>query len=188
MTEDCFRQFIGNFLIDLGAGLEARIRIIERLGAVVTTFNANQPTTTLNEIANELYSCIKPHLNNSAIVTGTEIGSLLVYFCVITAITVIIVVIILATLKNYNKIAKSEASGLRGKPLYTTIAIIIGVSLAYVITGALLVRNNFNIISNSIVDSENKIINCVNTAATKLEIFAIQEEQAIDKALCAYFP
>ena len=175
MTESCVRVFLDNFLDDIVIPPSgSKLRIEFRLFSVLRVFNNNQPTTTLNEIANELYDCIKPHLNNSAIVTGTEIGYLIIYFCFITAIAVIIVVIILATLKSYNKVA--------------TVAIIIGISLAYVITGVLLVRNNFNIISNSIVDSENKIINCVNTAVTKLEIFARQEEDAIDKALCAYFP
>ena len=173
-TESCIRVFLENFLDDFGADFFTKGLIEAGLLKVLKTFNENKPNTTLNEIADELYSCISPHLNNSAIVTGTEIGYLLIYFSVITAITVVIVVIILAILKRYNKVA--------------TIAIIIGISLAYVITGVLLVRNNFNIISNSIVDSENKIINCVNTAVTKLEIFERQEEDAIDKALCAYFP
>ncbi len=171
-TTNCPRQFIINFLTDLGLDFFQIGFIGEKLDRVLKSFDDNRSDSALNEISNELYNCVQPHLNNSAIITSEEIEFLIIYFSIITAITVIVTIIIIATLKPFNKSA--------------TIGIVIGISLAYIIIGWLLIQHTYNIISNSILDSENKIINCVNSAITKLDIFIIQDESAIDKAFCAY--
>lgn len=169
---DCPRQFIVNLLTDLGLDFFQIGAIGFKLSAVIRVYNDNRSNTNLNTVANELYNCVQPYLDNSAIITGEEIGFLIIYFSIITAITVLIIVIIIITLKPFNKAA--------------TIGIVIGICLFYIIIGWLLIQNTYNIISNSILNSENKIIDCVNTAINKLDNFIIQDESAIDKGLCAY--
>ena len=172
MADDCSTSFFKFFLRDLGLNLFQIGGIAFKLDNSIKVFNDNKSAITLNEIGDELYNCIKPDLNNSAIVTGTEIGYLIIYFSILTAIIVIVVLIILITLKRYNKPA--------------AIGIIAFICLCYIVIGWLFVQNSFNIISNSIVDSEDKIIKCVNDAINKLDILIEQDKQAIDKALCAY--
>lgn len=169
---DCTKLFFEYFLEDLGLNLFQIGLIGLKLEDAKKVYNDNKSTITLKQISDELYNCIKPFLNNSAIVTGEEISSLMIYFSILTAIIVIIVVFIIGTLKYNNK--------------NVIIPLVIGFGLSYIIIGWLLVQNTFNIISNSIVDTENKIINCVNQAVTSVETFIQQEETAIDKALCAY--
>src|SRR5436190_24366956 len=96
-TTDCTRNFILNLLKDLGKNSFQSGFIGIKLAASLKAFNDNKPDTTLTQISDELYNCVKPHINNSAIVTGEEIAFLIIYFSIITAITVILVVIIIAT-------------------------------------------------------------------------------------------
>lgn len=169
---DCISNFASRLLTDLGVGFLEKLAIGAKLDNALTIFEKNQSPTSLNEIAKTLYDCIKPHLDNSATITAEGLGLLVVYFSILTAITAIIIVIIIITLKNSNKNA--------------TIGLVILIAVFYIIIGWLLSVHTLNTITNSIVDSENKIIECVNTALTSLENMIQQDENAIQKALCVY--
>lgn len=168
----CNTVFFLNFFKDLGLNFFQISAIAIKLETSLKTYDDNKPDTTLNKIADDFYKCIQPYLDASAIITSEEIGFLIIYFCILTAITVIITAIIFLTLKSYNT--------------NITIGFIIGVCLSYIIIGCLLVKNSFNIISNSLFNTENKIKECISKTLNDLDNFIIEEESSIDKALCAY--
>jgi hypothetical protein len=174
MTDNtaCSSQFVERLLTDLGLNFFQIGAIGLKLENIVNSYNKNKSTTTLHDLSDELYNCIKPHLNTTAITTGEEFGFLLIYFSIITAITLIIVVIVFMLLRHSNKGA--------------LIAIIIGVCLFYIVIGILLIHHNFNIILNNIIYSEDQIMLCINKAISDLENLVRTDEEAFDKALCAY--
>lgn len=172
LLPNCLKNFYFNFLTDLDIPFGEQLQIGLKLEAAVRVYNDNKSQTSLNNIADELYNCVLPYLNHSAIITSQEIGSLVIYFSIITAIILVVVVVIIATLKSTNKAA--------------TIGLVCGVCLAYIIVGWLVVQNTFYVISNSILEAENNIISCIYNGVLELESFISKEESAIDKAFCAY--
>ena len=174
MTDNtvCSTQFVERLLTDLGLNFFQIGAIGFKLENVVNTYNKNKSTTTLHELSDQLYNCIKPHLETTAITTGEEFGFLIIYFAVLTSILMVIVVVLFGLLRNNNKVA--------------LIGIIIGFCICYVVIGILLIQNHFNIILNNVITSEDQIMLCINNAIADLENLVQTDEQAFDKALCAY--
>jgi len=168
----CVILFVSRLLTDLGVGLYEQYYIGGKLGSVVTSYNENKSTNTLHNLSDELYNCIKPHIETTAITTGEEFGFLIIYFTVLTAILMFIVVILFGLLRHTNKVA--------------LIGIIIGFCICYVVIGILLISHNFNIILNNISDAENQIMLCINKAITDLEQVVQTDDDAFYKAICAY--
>ena len=168
----CITQFIENLLIDLGLNVFQIGAIGLKLDEVKKSFENNQSQISLSKISDELYNCAEPFLNDSAVITAQELAYLIILFSILTAVTVIITIIIIITLKSTNK--------------NLTIGLIIGICLSYIIIGWLLIHNSFNIINNSIKNTEETINNCILDAFNKLELLVLQDETALDNALCAY--
>lgn len=168
---NCSISFILRFLEDLDTTSVQRGEILFKLSRVEFAYNQNIPTNSLNEISDKLYNCVKPYLNESAIITAEELGKLIIYLVILTAILIIVIVIIFNLLK--------------GNPTAILVLTVVA-AFSYVIIGVLIILNTLYIISNSISDTQNKIINCVDNAITELILLEKQEELAINKALCAY--
>jgi hypothetical protein len=168
----CIVPFFDYLLKDLGVNTFKRFAIGEKLDKVKTSFEDNQSKISVSKISDELYNCAEPFLNDSAVITAQELAYLIILFSILTAVTVIITIIIIITLKSTNK--------------NLTIGLIIGICLSYIIIGWLLIHNSFNIINNSIKNTEETINNCILDAFNKLELLVLQDETALDNALCAY--
>lgn len=169
----CIVPFFDYLLKDLDVNIFERAAIGLKLNKVKTSFEDNQSKISVSNISDELYNCAEPFLNDSAVITAQELAYLIILFSILTAVTVIItIIIIIITLKSTDK--------------NLTIGLIIGICLSYIIIGWLLIHNSFNIINNSIKNTEETINTCILDAFNKLELLVLQDETALDNALCAY--
>ncbi len=170
---DPFRNFFENFLIDISDEFVPIIIGAKLERFVIPTYDANRPTNSLTSIAYDFRSCIEPQVGSAAVITATELATVIFFIIILTAIFMILVVIIIISL---NKQTQKEI----------IIGLILFFALLYIIVGWLLIHNSFLIISNQITNIEQVTDNCVNKAINATETFFSGRETAIDKALCAY--
>jgi len=173
MSEDCSTQFFLRFLDDLGAGLFEKARIAIGLEKVLKSYDDNKPKNSLNSIANDFKTCVEPNIAAAATITATKLADAIFYIVILTAVFMILVVIIFGLLN------KKQQPGI-------IIALVLFFALIYIIVGWLLIHNSFLIISNEITNIEQVTDKCVQNAINDTELFFINQESAINKALCAY--
>jgi hypothetical protein len=175
-TPPCSSSFVKNFLVDIAPipfiG-EAIAALLQRF--VLSTYEENKPTNSLNSIADDFFNCIEPKVGSAAVITATQLGDVLFFIVILTAVLMILIVIIFSLLD------RNLQSGI-------IIALVIFFVLLYIIVGWILIHNSFLIISNEITNIEQITDNCVNQAITDTEVFFSEQESAILKALCAYPP
>src|SRR5579862_9373970 len=90
-----FQQFAERLLADIGVAPAEITCIINKFQIVINTFNQDKPTNTLTDIANDLYQCLKPNVNDIASITAQELSITFIYVVVLTAVFIILVVIVL---------------------------------------------------------------------------------------------
>lgn len=170
----CFNKFVGNLITDIAPTEFVAFVIAAKLtNFVEPTYLNNKPTNTLNSIANDFFTCIEPKVGAAAVITATQLGDVLFYIVVLTAVLMILIVAIFGLLDRI------QQTGI-------IIALIVFFALLYIIIGWILIHNSFLIISNEITNIEQITDTCVNQAITETEIFFNDQELAIRKALCAY--
>lgn len=172
--ECCAPRFVDNLLADVGVcRLFRRFTIEAKLVTVINTYNENAPKNSLSSIADDFYNCVEPQVGQSATITATELGKVIVFLIILTIIFVLLLVIILGLLDKTNQ---SEI----------VILIVLFFTLIYVTVGWLLIHNTSIIISDEITKIDNTVNDCFHNAITEFQIFENQQDAAINTALCSY--
>lgn len=174
MSEFCRVTFLEGLLNDFGLNVLERDRIIFKLSDdVIGTYNANKPTNSLGDIANNLYQCLRPTINDVSRITAQELTSTLFYVLILTAAFVILIVVILMIMDDT-------------KEYFWIVTISIYFALLYIGIVYALAKNAEINISNNITNAEIKATDCVNAAVNELTLFLNRQQTAISDALCAY--
>lgn len=168
----CLPGAVSRFLGNLGVPPLERLRIARSLECSISVFQANQPAP-ISDITNQLYACLQPNVGSAALNTAEELKLVLIFLVVLTAIFMVLVVIILAIFDKSDNV-------------WVVIGIIILFALFYILIAWIIIFNASTKIANSINNFDNQVRECVNIAITQLDIFEIQQENAINLGLCIY--
>lgn len=171
--EDPIKNFTENFLIDISSGFIPITIGLKLDTCVIPTYEKNKPKNSINSIFNDFRNCVEPTVASAATITATKLTEAIFYIVILTAVFMILVVIILGLLN------KKQQRGI-------IIALILFFALIYIIVGWLLIHNSFLVISNQITDIEQVTDKCVQNAINSTELFFLNQESAINKALCSY--
>ena len=172
--DDPLQHFLEFFFIDIGKFAELVFTIKPKLeNSVIPTYNENAPTNSLSSIAEDFKKCIEPKVGSAAIITATQLADAIFYIVILTAIFMILVVVIIGLLD-------------RQKQGGVIIALILFFALIYIVVGWILIHNSFLIISNQITEVEQVTDKCVTQAITATELYFVNQENALDLALCSY--
>jgi hypothetical protein len=170
----CLFQFLTRFFIDIGKFSNLFFTIGPKIEKnVIPTYDENAPTNTLSSIAEDFRNCIEPKVGEAAIITATQLADAIFYIVILTAIFMILVVVIFSLLD------RQKQGGI-------IIALILFFALIYIVVGWMLIHNSFLIISNQITEVEQFTDKCVTQAIAATELFFVNQENAIDLALCSY--
>ena len=169
----CEQQFANRILKDLGVCQTKIDGIIDKLCVSATTYNNDKSKTTLANIANDLYDCLRPTANDIARITADELSKTFIWILIITAIFILIISIVIILLDN---------------PVNYWWAIIIAIIFSFLYIGLVffissIARTN---ISNNITNAQNSATDCVNKAVVQLTNYENDQQTAISEALCAY--
>lgn len=173
MSIPCSEQFIRAFLFDLGLQQSQIDYVVCKLKFSETTYQTDKPQTTISDIVNDLFNCLRPNANNVANSTASEISTTIIFTIVFTALFIILIVILLVTMDN-------------SKNYYWTIIFAILFAMFYILAVYLFLYNARTNINNEINKTETAILACLNDAVTALATFEANTETAINNALCAY--
>ena len=171
----CFLNFSTRFFTDISceeAAFKITFKLIED---VLKTYRDNAPTNSLPLIAEDFKNCVESQ--SGKIITNMvgELGNIIIYLAILTALLMILLVVILGMLAKTNRPD-------------VTIGFVLFFVIIYLVVGWILINNSFNIISNEITKEETIVNNCFETALTEIDTYVRDENLAINAALCKYPP
>lgn len=171
---ECLRSFSVNFLTDISDQHKAS-EITERLIFVAFNYLENPPKDSLVSISEDFKTCVETQSVGVISTTVNELGNIIIYLVILTALFMVLLVVILGLL---SKITRPD----------TTIGFILFFTIIYVVVGWVLINNTFNIISTEITKEETIIDGCFENYLTAIDTYFRDEESAINNALCTYPP
>ena len=168
----CFFNFSTRFFTDISceeAAFEITFKLVED---VLKTYRA-KITNSLPLIAENFKNCVESQ--SGKIITNMvgELGNIIIYLAILTALLMILLVVILGMLAKTNRPD-------------VIIGFVLFFVIIYLVVGWILINNSFNIISNEITEEETIVNNCFETALTEIDTYVRDENLAINTALCSY--
>jgi hypothetical protein len=156
---------VDGLLTDLGLDFAQRFNIETNLCYIVKVYNENKSTISLTDISKQLFDCIRPVATDAATITSTELAT-----CIFLVLLATIILMLLVPSRNY----------------LLMIFLFIYFGILYIIIIYLIINNCGLTISSKIDDSETRIEQCINKALANLDLYFNVQEEAVNKALCAY--
>lgn len=171
-TETFLEGFIGDIVVNPIVPVRVGA-ILSKLNKVSCVYNKNKSTDTLNDIANDLFECLKPHFATIEDTIAEEMRTSLIFIVIATAILIVLVTILFAILdKSLHYIA--------------IILLTIMFALFYITACYIFLQNARNNINNTINSNDDEILKCLTTANDNLTLFENTNSQAVQLALCSY--
>lgn len=165
----CFVSFVTGFLTDLGLSPATVSSIVAKLQVVAATFDANQPNETLTQIISDGFVCIRTPVEASLSSASTLSAAALIALAVLTFIVIIAIALAIAY---------------RGPDLAFSVTLVAIILYVVGIIGIFLwFRSRSSQLETAL---EQRVTNCLQTVADRLEIFTSEERSALAQALCSY--
>lgn len=171
-AESFLEEFIGDIVVNPITEIRI-IVILNKLNKVACVYNKNKSTDSLNNIANDLFECLKPQFAAIEDAVASEIRTALIFIVIATAILIVLIAILFVVLdKSLNYIA--------------IVLLTILFALFYLLACYIFLQHARNNINNTINSNDAEILKCISTADDDLTTFENTNSEAVQLALCSY--